>query len=88
MCARLYCCWQFGSRRRQYLVRFLHSTVAVRVGGGWMHLNEFLDVNDPCRGKCSPADAIASPSSLAPVKSRMVYLSGASLPRLSWKKGR
>jgi len=27
-----------------------------------------------------------TPSSLAPVKSRMVYLSGAGLPRLSWKK--
>jgi len=27
------------------------------------------------------------PSSLAPVKSSMVYLSGASLPRFSWKKG-
>jgi len=26
------------------------------------------------------------PSSLASVKSRMIYLSGASLPRLSWKK--
>ena len=26
------------------------------------------------------------PSSLAPVKSRMVYLSGAGLTRLSWKK--
>jgi len=33
-----------------------------------------------------PADATAIPSSLAPVKSRMVYLSGAGLPRLSWKK--
>jgi len=33
-----------------------------------------------------PADATATPSSLAPVKSRMVYLSSASLPRLSWKK--
>ena len=33
-----------------------------------------------------PADATATPLSLAPVKSRMVYLSGASLPRLSWKK--
>ena len=30
----------------------------------------------------------AAPSSLAPVKSRMVYLSGGGLPRLSWKKGR
>jgi len=37
---------------------------------------------------CGPADATATPSSLAPVKSRMVYLSDAGLPRLSWKKGR
>jgi len=35
-----------------------------------------------------PADATATPSSLFPVKSRMVYLSGAGLPGLSWKKGR
>jgi len=35
-----------------------------------------------------PADATATPSSFASVKSRMVYLSGAGLPRLSWKKGR
>jgi len=33
-----------------------------------------------------PADATATTSSLAPVKIRMVYLSGAGLPRLSWKK--
>jgi len=32
------------------------------------------------------ADATATPSSLAPIKSRMVYLFGAGLPRLSWKK--
>jgi len=31
-------------------------------------------------------NATATPSSLAPVKSRMVYLSGAGLPRLSWKR--
>jgi len=30
-----------------------------------------------------PADATATPSSLAPVESRMVYLSDAGLPRLS-----
>ena len=35
-----------------------------------------------------PADATATPSSLAPLKSKMIYLSAASLPRLSWKKGR
>jgi len=33
-----------------------------------------------------PAEATATSSSFAPVKSRMVYLSGISLPRLSWKK--
>ena len=32
------------------------------------------------------ADATAIPSSLAPVKSRMVYLSGAGLARLYWEK--
>jgi len=36
----------------------------------------------------SPADATATSSSLSPVKSRMVYLSGVGLPRLSCKKGR
>ena len=35
---------------------------------------------------CGPADATATSSSLAPVKSRMVCLSGAGLPRLSWKR--
>jgi len=34
-----------------------------------------------------PANATATPFSLAPVKSRMVYLSGAGLPGLSWKRG-
>ncbi|CAH8431739.1 unnamed protein product [Schistosoma rodhaini] len=39
----------FGSSSRVYLVRFLNSTTIVRVGGGWMSLNEFLDSRDPCR---------------------------------------
>jgi len=34
----------------------------------------------------NPADATATASSLVLLKSRMVYLSGAGLPRLSWKK--
>jgi len=43
------------------------------------------------RARCNwfaygPADATATASSIAPVKSRMVDLSGAGLPRLSWKK--
>jgi len=32
-----------------------------------------------------PNDATVAPSSLAPVKSGMAYLSGAGLPRLLWK---
>ena len=39
-----------------------------------------------CKFAYGPADATATPSSLASVKFRMVYLSGAGLPRLSWKK--
>ncbi|RTG89018.1 uncharacterized protein DC041_0000799, partial [Schistosoma bovis] len=42
----------FGSSSRVYLVRFLNSTTIVRVGGGWMSLNEFLDSRDPCRSTC------------------------------------
>jgi len=34
------------------------------------------------------ADATATPSSRASLKSRMVCLSGAGLSRLSWKRGR
>lgn len=42
---------QFGDSQKLRLVRILRSTVMVRVGGGWMALDEFLVKNDPCRGK-------------------------------------
>ena len=42
---------QFGEKSAIRLVRFLNSTVMVRVGGGWITLEEFLETNDPCRGK-------------------------------------
>ena len=32
-------------------MRILRSTVMVRVGGGWVALDEFLVKNDPCRGR-------------------------------------
>jgi len=35
-----------------------------------------------------PADATATLSSVASLKSRIVYLPGAGLPGLCWKKGR
>lgn len=42
---------QFGDSQKLRLVRILRSTVMVRVGGGWVALDEFLLKNDPCRGK-------------------------------------
>lgn len=44
---------QFGDSQQLRLVRILRSTVMVRVGGGWMALDEFLVKNDPCRGEFS-----------------------------------
>ncbi|KAI8432888.1 LOW QUALITY PROTEIN: hypothetical protein MSG28_013814 [Choristoneura fumiferana] len=38
-----------GKYRKLRLVRILRSTVMVRVGGGWVALDEFLVKNDPCR---------------------------------------
>lgn len=43
-------CFQFGESQKLRLVRILRSTVMVRVGGGWVALDEFLVKNDPCRG--------------------------------------
>ena len=42
---------QFGDSQKLRLVRILRSTVMVRVGGGWVGLDEFLVKNDPCRGE-------------------------------------
>lgn len=35
------------------LVRLLNKSVMVRVGGGWIPLEEFVQNNDPCKGKCA-----------------------------------
>merc|ERR1712038_1788911 len=43
--------YRFGDSQKLRLVRILRSTVMVRVGGGWMALDEFLIKNDPCRAK-------------------------------------
>lgn len=47
--------FQFGDSQKLRLVRILRSTVMVRVGGGWIALDEFLVKNDPCRGKLTSA---------------------------------
>jgi len=43
--------YRFGESQKLRLVRILRSTVMVRVGGGWVSLDEFLVKNDPCRAK-------------------------------------
>ena len=68
LCA--FCRVQFGEKGKLCLVRFLNSTVMVRVGGGWITLASFLDNNDPCRGNSmteslSPLLAVCTQSVLA-----------------------
>nr|AAW24798.1 SJCHGC07857 protein [Schistosoma japonicum] len=41
--------YRFGDSQKLCLVRILRSAVMVRVGGGWVALDEFLVKNDPCR---------------------------------------
>lgn len=43
--------YRFGEKQKTCLVRFINHTVMVRVGGGWIRLEEFLECNDPCKAK-------------------------------------
>ncbi|CAD5207880.1 unnamed protein product [Bursaphelenchus xylophilus] len=43
--------YAFGDSQMKRMVRILHSTVMVRVGGGWEELSSFLRTHDPCRAK-------------------------------------
>ncbi|XP_043854390.1 microtubule-actin cross-linking factor 1-like isoform X17 [Dromiciops gliroides] len=63
---------QFGDSQQLRLVRILRSTVMVRVGGGWMALDEFLVKNDPCRvhhpgSKIKRSDSSSSMASQSPI---------------------
>jgi len=71
----LWCCWLGGRQGirpvKNWVVRYWH---------GYLY-------GARCKWFAyGPADSTATPSSLALLKSRMVYLSGAGLPRLFWKK--
>jgi len=71
----LWCCW-LGGRKGIRHVKKLSGEILV-----------WLSVWRRCKWSAyGPADATATPSSLALVKSRMVYLSGASLPGCPGKK--
>ncbi|CAH1789990.1 unnamed protein product, partial [Owenia fusiformis] len=43
--------YKFGENQKLRLVRFLNSTVMIRVGGGWVTLETFVEQNDPCKAK-------------------------------------
>ncbi|XP_070185712.1 microtubule-actin cross-linking factor 1, isoforms 6/7-like isoform X4 [Littorina saxatilis] len=43
--------YRFGEKQKIVLVRLLNKTVMVRVGGGWVPLEEFVLNNDPCKAR-------------------------------------
>lgn len=43
--------YRFGEKQKIVLVRLLNKSVMVRVGGGWIPLEEFVLNNDPCKAK-------------------------------------
>ncbi|XP_071060901.1 microtubule-actin cross-linking factor 1, isoforms 1/2/3/4/5-like [Pseudochaenichthys georgianus] len=65
---------QFGDSQQLRLVRILRSTVMVRVGGGWMALDEFLVKNDPCRVQ-HPGLKILRSDSSSSISSRIGWTS-------------
>jgi dystonin len=49
--------YRFGDTQIKRMVRILRSTVMVRVGGGWVTLDDFLGKHDPCRAKGSNSNS-------------------------------
>ncbi|VDP70097.1 unnamed protein product [Echinostoma caproni] len=73
--------YRFGDSQKLRLVRILRSAVMVRVGGGWISLDEFLSKNDPCRDACQRLSSItdlAAAVGLVPSSSRRRRGRGAS----------
>ncbi|CAL1283110.1 unnamed protein product [Larinioides sclopetarius] len=76
--------YRFGESQKLRLVRILRSTVMVRVGGGWVALDEFLVKNDPCRApcfvlRCLPVKTV-EPTFYNPVPSE----EGSRIPVFHW----
>ena len=65
-------CLQFGESQKLRLVRILRSTVMVRVGGGWVALDEFLVKNDPCRGESVDGKLWVDPRRISLAKSTCI----------------
>jgi len=71
----LWCCWLGGKKGIQPVKTEWWGTsvvICLERGANDLHMVQLMPLSPP--------------SSLAPVKSRKVYLSGAGLPRSSWKK--
>jgi len=76
----------------QHSSQLWHCSLGVRKGIwsakiDWWGGHGYLSGAKCKRSTYDPADATATRSFLASLKSRMVYLSGAGLPSLSWKRG-
>ncbi|KAI7690143.1 Dystonin, partial [Sarcoptes scabiei] len=79
--------YRFGDSQKLRLVRILRSTVMVRVGGGWVSLDDFLVKNDPCRARGRTnvelkeqfvlADGVSQ--SMAPFKSKSPFQADGSI---------
>ncbi|CAH8626779.1 unnamed protein product [Heterobilharzia americana] len=72
--------YRFGDSQKLCLVRILRSAVMVRVGGGWVALDEFLVKNDPCRDACERLTSIADLAKAAGVGRSSYWLSPSALP--------
>ncbi|KAH8867329.1 Microtubule-actin cross-linking factor 1 [Schistosoma japonicum] len=66
--------YRFGDSQKLCLVRILRSAVMVRVGGGWVALDEFLVKNDPCRDACERLTSIADLAKAAGVSRTSYWL--------------
>merc|ERR1712158_326529 len=75
--------YRFGESQKLRLVRILRSTVMVRVGGGWMALDEFLVKNDPCRAKGRTNVELREQFTLAPGVSQSMTSFKPKAPRES-----
>ncbi|CAH8564471.1 unnamed protein product [Schistosoma turkestanicum] len=71
--------YRFGDSQKLCLVRILRSAVMVRVGGGWVALDEFLVKNDPCRDACERLTSLADLAKAAGV-GRNSYWSSSPAP--------
>jgi len=65
--------YRISGSKKTCLVRILKSVVMVRVGGGWVTLEEFLTKHDPCRAKLISSSGGAAHASNAFKEEMMAF---------------